>query len=611
MFCKHCGMESTTPNVCSWCRHPLTAASSDAGARQPSVPPARSRPSPPPPISRSVPVQFAQEEPDEPDAAGPEPELEVTAPWNASPPPPPAAPPTRTDVPGPAPANLQDRQASRPIIGVRGRPSPVQPQGVPPPPVQQHGTPPPPIQRSPSAPPPPIVRSAQPGQPQTPPPAAPRPDSAPPPPIVRSTTAPPPPIIRQAPGTASTSAPAPASPLTPEVPSSQGSLPPLASQPAPQNVRVPAPPTPRGPIPRSPAPPGSPPPSIAQPVVPPASQPVQQRPVQQQGVAPPGRPQTEPQPPLFTSPPVAPRGAQPGPMPPIPPRSTPGAPPAAIPANTISMPAAQRPAAPSRQPQNLEPDSEEKYGLAHGQAVSNRPVIPSVADLHIRAAQSSTNSLVQSKYYQGQLVDATSQTMYDAASGRVTSAPPIPGSTGPPIIFHWDEPQDDIGPLVVKFLASFGGILLVCGLIAGFLPDAFVAPLCIATFMGGMLLPVFRLIPWQDEDSDDAVYLLLLLLVFGPAIGLVIYGAICLLRQEANVSVIACLSVAFVTRIVLELSAQHGFTMVMLNPPWVAPPTAGAMEQTTSLVANIFTSWTSLLAMAGWYVANIFHKEDE
>jgi hypothetical protein len=256
-------------------------------------------------------------------------------------------------------------------------------------------------------------------------------------------------------------------------------------------------------------------------------------------------------------------------------------------------------------------EHDEQVGLAHGMAASNRPIIPSVADLHIQAALSSTAGLVQSKYYQGQMVDATSQTMYDSMSGKVTSAPPIPGSTGPPIIFHWDEPQEDIGPLLLKFLGSFAGVLVVCGLIAGLAPEAYYVPLIIATFMGGMLLPVFRLIPWQDEDSDDAVILLMLLLIFGPAIGLVIYGAICLLRQEANVSVIACLAVAFVTRVVMELSAQHGFSMVMLNPPWVAPPTAAAAEQTTSLAANIFISWTSLLAMVGWYAANIFHKADE
>ncbi len=273
------------------------------------------------------------------------------------------------------------------------------------------------------------------------------------------------------------------------------------------------------------------------------------------------------------------------------------------------MPAAQRPGA--RQPLASETEYDEPVGLARGVAASNRPVIPSVADLHVRAALSSTAGLVQSKYYQGQMVDATSQTMYDAATGKVTSAAPIPGSTGPPIIFHWDEPQDDIGPLLIKFLLSFAGILLVCGVTAGFLPDAFIAPLCIATFLGGMLLPVFRLIPWQDEDSDDAVYLLMLLLIFGPAIGLVIYGVVCALRQEANISVIACLAVAFVTRVIMELSAGHGFSMVMLYPPWVVSSSIAASEQTTSIVANIFTSWTSLLSMAGWYIANVFHKADE
>lgn len=278
------------------------------------------------------------------------------------------------------------------------------------------------------------------------------------------------------------------------------------------------------------------------------------------------------------------------------------------------MPGSQRAGYQARPPQAAlysEAEHEEPVGLAYGVSASNKPKMASVADLHIQAALSGSSGLAKSKYYDGQVVDAISGMQYDASTGKVTSAPPIPGSTGPPIIFHWDEPQDDIGPLLLKFLLTFAGILLVCGLTAGFLPDAFVAPLCIATFLGGMLLPVFRLIPWQDEDSDDAVFLLVLLLVFGPAIGLVCYGVICLIRQDANVSVIACLAVAFATRVIIELSAQHGFSMVMLSPPWVTPPAGPTPEQTTSLVANIFTSWTSLLAMVGWYVANIFHKADE
>jgi hypothetical protein len=233
--------------------------------------------------------------------------------------------------------------------------------------------------------------------------------------------------------------------------------------------------------------------------------------------------------------------------------------------------------------------------------------------MNLHAALSGSNGLVQSKYYSGQMVDTISGTQYDAASGSVTSAPPLPGqsATAPPIIFHWDEPTENVGPLFVKYLLSFLLVLAVGGLTAGLLPYAWVAPLGIATFLGGMMLPVFRIIPWQDEDSDDAVWLLLLLLVLGPAVGLVSYCVICLIRQEWNSSVLGCLGVALVARIVMELCAQHGFSLSMVNVPWVQPPPAANPDDSVSLQANIFISYTSLLAMAGWYVANVFHKADE
>ncbi len=259
---------------------------------------------------------------------------------------------------------------------------------------------------------------------------------------------------------------------------------------------------------------------------------------------------------------------------------------------------------------HAEAEVEEVGGLASGVAASNKPSIPSIQQMHAQAAMTASLGLVHSKYYSDTMVDSISGFHYNPA-GEVTSAPPIPGSTAPPIIFHWDEPTEDLGPLLLKYLLSYAGVLLVCGLTAGFFPTAYVAPLCFATFFGGMFLPVFHLIPWQDEDADDAVWLLILSLVFGPAVGLVIYTVICLLRQEANVSVLALLGVALFSRGVMELSAGHGFSMMILNPPWITPPPATNPEDSISLPANIFTSWTSLLAMAGWYIANVFHKADE
>lgn len=232
------------------------------------------------------------------------------------------------------------------------------------------------------------------------------------------------------------------------------------------------------------------------------------------------------------------------------------------------------------------------------------------------AAAMNSGAMVQSKYYSGHMVDTIAGVTYDPRSGTVTSGvgnTPYKsnGGNGTDIIFHWDEPAEPMAPRFLKFLLSFMGVLLAAGLCAGFLPEAFVAPLCLAGFVGGMLLPVFKLVPWQDEDSDDAVWLFVLLLVFGPAIGIVIYGAVALVRQEFNIVVLACMGVALLTRIVVEVAAQRGFHMGIVNPPWVAPPAAANPEETPSFVASIFTSWTSLLVMVGWYVANVFHKEDE
>ena len=649
MFCKHCGMESTTPNVCSWCRHPLTAATGEPGTRTASAPPPPppNRPNVPRPISESARGQtpYVQNEPEEE-------EPEIAAPWSMAPTD--VAPVTPTfDRGSESTSGAEPAQGHRPIIGVRGRPTrPGAPPSAPPVSPQVSGWVDPPMEAAqpasppPASPPPPIVRhvdevkqadptpvqATRPNAPQLgarmPAPPAPRgtghraPIAQPVPPkgeaasnrqaqppvqatpVSPAANAPasPQPALAQPAAVATTPTPA-AAPVQSTAPTPVVQAQPASVAPTPRVEQQPT--RPSGPVfdipipgqaqrPRAAAPPvqSAPAPISVQTAPPPQSRRAETTPAhapQPQGYAAPNPASAPPQ--------QSRHSPQPGGYNPLQP--------------TQGM-QAQRPNVRTSRggPLNHEPEHEEAGGLAAGVAASNKPVIPSIQAMHAQAAMNNTMGLNVSKYYGDMMVDTIAGTTYNA-SGEVSSAAPIPGATAPPIIFHWDEPTQNLGPLLAKYIGSFIGVLLVCGLVAGFLPDAYVAPLCFATFLGGMLLPVCRLIPWQDEDSDDVVWLLILSLVFGPAIGLVIYGVVCALRQEANVSVFALLGVAFVSRVIIELCAQHGFAMVMVNPPWVQPPAAATPELSMSLVASIFTSWTSLLAMAGWYIANVFHKADE
>lgn len=162
--------------------------------------------------------------------------------------------------------------------------------------------------------------------------------------------------------------------------------------------------------------------------------------------------------------------------------------------------------------------------------------------------------------------------------------------------------------LLMRFVGIFIPILIVAGTIAHFAPGLFWAPLLLAQFAGGLLLPVLRVVPWADEDSDDLIYFALLTLVFGPLISLVIYGVIGLIRQNANPALVGCMTVAALSW--FTVMAATGNTSTPANLSGTMPfINTGGLNGT--LVEHLLLTWSGFIAIAGWYTAGIFHKLDE
>ena len=89
-------------------------------------------------------------------------------------------------------------------------------------------------------------------------------------------------------------------------------------------------------------------------------------------------------------------------------------------------------------------------------------------------------------------------------------------------------------------------------------------------------------------------------MLFGPAIGLIIYSIIGLMRQSANPAIVGCFVVSTVLQIAVYLSAGH--TLLLFGPPWV---------QQGFNVAVVFVNWCGIASLAGWASANVFHRFDE
>lgn len=242
----------------------------------------------------------------------------------------------------------------------------------------------------------------------------------------------------------------------------------------------------------------------------------------------------------------------------------------------------------------------EAGGLADGFSA------PSRTSETANVPQLGTFTPAKSKYYSGQVLDPVSGTHYDADTGKpitATSAETTTAGKTDKVVLHWDAPEKEhsMAAVVGKFLGIFGVILIVGAIFAALAPAGMLAPLLIANFAGGLLLPVLGVVPWQDEDSDDAMLMFVLMLLFGPVVAFFIYGVLTMVRQTGNAAVVGVLAVAALSNVVIRFAAHdlHRFSDLM-------PFQSGSYS-----VSLMFLSWAGLLAMAGWFFANVFHKFDE
>lgn len=521
MFCKWCGMESTTTDKCSWCRRAFasstaapgstvtgpTDTTSEAAGKQASEAAALTTPTARPlaPDSTLVEDLPSATEPPAPPATMPSVRLPWTPPAEEAAPSAPAAP---TTPPASTPPAVGTERGERPTIGVR-RPGEKRP--------------------APSMPPP---SSGQRPPLTMPPPAATRPTATPPPQPV-------------SPPHAHTPAP----PMPPNLPRTAPKVP-LAgpSETAPQ----------------------SPPQTSAAPIAPIV-------PKNEGGSA--------------TAPPPVPT-----------PHSRPTVPQTLLGTTTptISMTA---PTAPGGSGSLSGSTALAEAVRPEAPAPSLPPSVQAAHELHVPAFGTFTPE--KSKYYSGQLIDPVSGTHYDSETGLPMKA--LERTNGnaahktQDVVLHWDDSPTVEASRVSQFAIVFAGILSLAGIAAYAFSERYVLPLLLAQFFGALLMPIMKVAPWADEDSDDVWVFLLLTLAGGPLVALVVYGVISLLRQNANPGIVGCLAIALLARLTVDIAAG-GFSLAGLNPF----AQVGHFEPRLLLI-----NWSGLTALAGWYAASVFHKLDE
>ena len=249
-------------------------------------------------------------------------------------------------------------------------------------------------------------------------------------------------------------------------------------------------------------------------------------------------------------------------------------------------------------------EPEEFGGLAAGQA---KPVEKTAMPTAESQIFSSNAGPAMSKYYPGKTIEETT----GIGAEEYIPPPPPPETaatkpnpnrkkTEPDLHIEWVEPEVSPAAVWGKFAAALAGVLAISGALALALKGNILIPLLLANFAMGVLIPVLRVGPWQDEESEDSIFLLVLTTIFGPFVALVIYGVMSAVKQMTNPAVLGILISAAAIRLAL-VTITGGFTFAMLTPLQPGPFN----------LLRLALQCGGLIGMIGWLFANFFHKLHE
>lgn len=205
----------------------------------------------------------------------------------------------------------------------------------------------------------------------------------------------------------------------------------------------------------------------------------------------------------------------------------------------------------------------------------------------------------KSKYYADQVVDPVSGRHYDADSGETTDTPVTMVED-----LVLDERRDRIRQSSI-YLAGLAVAILICVAAARVLPDWYLALIAALNIAAGMAMPPLRVVDYGEDDSSDVQWAIPLILVLGPIVGGMAYGVIAIMRQDANPAIVGIFITYLLIRFPLQWAASVsvGDSLQSLVP--FSPPPDGKWG------VHLALQWLPFATMAGWYMAAVFHKTDE
>ncbi len=205
----------------------------------------------------------------------------------------------------------------------------------------------------------------------------------------------------------------------------------------------------------------------------------------------------------------------------------------------------------------------------------------------------------KSKYYADQVLDPVSGRHYDADSGETTDKP---------VEMREDPAADERTDLLRQtgiYLAGLAFVIGIGALAVRVIPQWYLAVIAALNIAGGMAMPPLRVVPFGEDDSSDVAWAIPLILVLGPIVGGMAYGVIAIMRQDANPAVVGIFITYLLIRFPIQLAAGAGVGESLQSLVPFAPPAGGRWADHLAL------QWLPFAGMAGWYMASFMHRADE
>lgn len=205
----------------------------------------------------------------------------------------------------------------------------------------------------------------------------------------------------------------------------------------------------------------------------------------------------------------------------------------------------------------------------------------------------------KSKYYADQVVDPISGKHYDADTGETTDTP---------VQMAEDVLQNDRAEQL-KHTGVYAGALamaiMLCAALAHWIPDWYLALIAALNVAAGMAMPPLGVVDYGEDDSSDVALAISLILILGPIVGGMAYGVIAIMRMDANPAIVGIFISYLLIRFPLQLAAGTGIGESLQSLVPFAPPPDGNWG------THLALQWLPFATMAGWYMAAVFHKPDE